>query len=455
MKHIFWRGEREDKASANYKQNFFEESATLPDFDIVATCEDLQKNLKYFTKVIIYKDASKLAKDSLRQMHYIKEVIGKTPVQSEQVRLPEDLDQNDLIFIYENFMELYTLDKPELPQQFKTTSANLIFQPGTIEISGVLSNLGKTWNFDMISLSESSGRSISIVSDYFLKKWGILTELKIEESTSTSFFIKLEKVKLIQSYHEVDFSNSVHAADVMHSLLCLVLSSAIRESLESIDALSILVAGLGHDVGHPGLTSSYLQKTFHNFSMKYNDRSPLENMHCGVIFSLMGQNDSEILKNFSNHQYFRCRKLVIDMILATDLAKHFEILGKFRSRAVLMQDLNLNIEEDRNVALALALKCADVGFTAKSFALHSKWLEFCVEEFSKQGDLESSTGKAVSVYFDRKALNKGRIACNLIRNIALPMFEVYGECLDNQICKEVVIYQAEKNLEYWEKVNFN
>ena len=194
MKQIFWRGEKEDKASANYKQSFIEESATLPEFDIVATCEELKKNLKYFSKVIIYKDASLLAKESLRQMHYIKEVIGKTPVMSEQVKLPEDLDQNDLSFIYENFMEIYTLDKPESPMQFRSHTMSVVAQPIFSEMHGVLSNIGKNWNFDICSLKDSSNKSISIIPEYLIKKWGILNEMKIDESNSTAFFFKLEKV---------------------------------------------------------------------------------------------------------------------------------------------------------------------------------------------------------------------------------------------------------------------
>lgn len=238
----------------------------------------------------------------------------------------------------------------------------------------------------------------------------------------------------------------------MHNLLCLILNGPIRESLESVEVFSVIVAGLGHDVGHPGLTNRHLISTQDSLSILYNDHSILEHMHCSTIFKLLSSPDCDIFKNFSNNHFFRCRKLIIEMILSTDLLRHFEILGKFRSRAILMQDLNLNIEEDRTVALSMALKCADLGFTSKSLSLHKRWIDLWTEEIFAQGDLEQYSGQQFSTYFSREGNSQSKSVCCLIRNICLPMFEVFGEWLDNKICKEVIIYQAEKNLEHWDKV---
>ena len=63
------------------------------------------------------------------------------------------------------------------------------------------------------------------------------------------------------------------------------------------------------------------------------------------------------------------------------MSKHFEILAKFRLRAVIQKDLKLDDFSDRMIALGCGMKCADIGHAAKSLDLHVKWTEAIQEEF--------------------------------------------------------------------------
>jgi 3',5'-cyclic-nucleotide phosphodiesterase len=80
------------------------------------------------------------------------------------------------------------------------------------------------------------------------------------------------------------------------------------------------------------------------------------------------------------------------MILGTDMAKHFDMLGKFRLRAIVQKDIDLGTSADRIYILSLALKCSDVGHAAKENELHLKWTDKVCEEFFLQGDVEKERG---------------------------------------------------------------
>jgi 3',5'-cyclic-nucleotide phosphodiesterase len=61
--------------------------------------------------------------------------------------------------------------------------------------------------------------------------------------------------------------------------------------LTPIDILGCMIASLGHDAAHPAFTNRYLITTKHKLSLKYNDQSILENMHCSLTSTMMNETD--------------------------------------------------------------------------------------------------------------------------------------------------------------------
>jgi hypothetical protein len=107
------------------------------------------------------------------------------------------------------------------------------------------------------------------------------------------------------------------------------------------------VACFGHDVAHPALTNRYLISNRDKLAIKYNDYSVLENMHASLTLKLLSRPECDFLSNLSADENFVIRSIIISMILTTDMAKHFEIYGKFRLRANIQRDLKLNDKDDR------------------------------------------------------------------------------------------------------------
>ena len=65
----------------------------------------------------------------------------------------------------------------------------------------------------------------------------------------------------------------------------------------------------------------------------YNDRSVLENHHSSAAWSLFfSKPDYNWLRNLDRAEFKRLRYLVIELILATDLKRHFEILAEFNAK---------------------------------------------------------------------------------------------------------------------------
>ena len=66
--------------------------------------------------------------------------------------------------------------------------------------------------------------------------------------------------KVSNSYNiNVPYHNSIHGSDVTQTISLFFLNSNAEElcATSMLDILSIFIAALGHDLGHPGLTNNY------------------------------------------------------------------------------------------------------------------------------------------------------------------------------------------------------
>nr|KAG5714044.1 hypothetical protein BaRGS_020372 [Batillaria attramentaria] len=66
-------------------------------------------------------------------------------------------------------------------------------------------------------------------------------------------------------------------------------------------------------------------------ALMYNDESVLENHHLAVAFKLLQEENCDIFVNLSKKQRQSLRKMVIDMVLATDMSKHMSLLADLKT----------------------------------------------------------------------------------------------------------------------------
>lgn len=107
---------------------------------------------------------------------------------------------------------------------------------------------------------------------------------------------------------------------------CVDLPSKIGD----LEVLILLTSCICHDLDHPGYNNIYQINAKTELAIRYNDISPLENHHCSVAFRILENEDCNIFKSFSSEDFKQVREGMIRCILATDMARHNEILTNFK-----------------------------------------------------------------------------------------------------------------------------
>ena len=95
--------------------------------------------------------------------------------------------------------------------------------------------------------------------------------------------------------------------------------------------MAAVLAASVHDVDHPGRNNKFLVDSSHELALMYNDESVLENHHLAVAFKLLLQTECNFLENLETAQMKALRRMMIDMVLATDMSKHFQQLGALKT----------------------------------------------------------------------------------------------------------------------------
>ena len=90
--------------------------------------------------------------------------------------------------------------------------------------------------------------------------------------------------------------------------------------------LVVLLAALAHDVGHVGLTNAYLVETGHDFAVRYNDQSPLENYHVATALAIVEAKG--FWDSFDAPGKRMGRLYWIECVLATDMAHHMAAMAQ-------------------------------------------------------------------------------------------------------------------------------
>lgn len=145
--------------------------------------------------------------------------------------------------------------------------------------------------------------------------------------------------------------------------------------MDRLDEATALIASATHDIDHPGRSSAFLCHADNSLAILYNDICVLESHHAATTFRLtLADEKINIFKNLDRDMYKLIRSIIIDMILATEMTRHFEHLAKFVSvfgNDVESKDVP-NDEDNQMLIRRMLIKCADVSNPTRP-------LKFCVE----------------------------------------------------------------------------
>jgi 3'5'-cyclic nucleotide phosphodiesterase len=420
----------------------YESEEVAIDLDYVEIIETLQLTIDSLCNLDTSDNYLKHPIKSLKKI-WASLKVNKNIYKARIENITKNMDEQDKLFIEQScFLNVANMCNISENSKFIEKKN---FSYGMSELIGILSLVGKDWNFNTFFLNDcSGGEPIQVLGSYSIHRYGLDEQFSIPENVIKNFLRKLES-----SYRKNPYHNSIHGGDVMCSFLFLINNSDISNHMSSIELLAGIIATLGHDAGHPGKTNRFLIMTRDDLATVYNDISVLEMMHTSIIFNMFKNADSNILANLATEKWVILRKYIIDMILSTDMSKHFDMMAQFGVKYHELDLINFESIETRSDLFKLMVKAADIGHAAKTVELHEKWCRLVVEEFYEQGDLEKSSGISVSMYCDRDTTDISKSQAGFIRNIVYPLFNTLNSILISEMIEVHCLKQLKSNELYW------
>jgi class 3 adenylate cyclase len=314
-----------------------------------------------------------------------------------------------------------------------------------------------TWGkFDVFAVDRlSGGHALTSVVLSTIKALNLHSKLSLDMKVMEKFCLSLEREYKANSYH-----TAVHAADVTqavafilvtaHNTPKLVVTEETSEAaselpflttpgtpfLTPLQELSLVMAAAVHDVSHPGLNNNFLIQTKSHFSRLYHDRSVNENMHLDIAFQLMEAREHDVMGMLEESNQLELRKMLIRIVLQTDMALHGDLLRKFLDVAEANEGRPVKSWDDPIVALEFILHVADISNPARPDHLFFKWAEMLAEEFFSQGEKEASLGMPVTPFCNRETANIYKNQLGFIDVVVAVSFEALSVVIEPSVLDE-------------------
>lgn len=302
------------------------------------------------------------------------------------------------------------------------------------------------WVLDSLALSDKTNSgSLLVVAEMFLMP-------QVEDFGTSPAVMRRFLCALHGRYLQYmnPFHNEAHVALVNHATRWLVTGGTGWHVAPIVEQVATDIAALGHDAGHFRRNNGFCVHTGHWLALTYNDRSVLENMHAATCFQLMNHNDRDILKPLDKESRKSFRDHMVDLILSTDMASHYEFLGHFRV-SIASENFDTEAPKNRQMVTKCCLKAADLGHTALPWELHEPWVMRLLTEFYEQGDEERELGFPVSPMCSHSSdiahFKEGQKG--FLHFVVLPLYKELTSTLGHRDVAGTCISRIESNIQQW------
>ena len=214
---------------------------------------------------------------------------------------------------------------------------------------------------------------------------------------------------------------------------------------------------------------SFQAETSSKVAQIYNYKSPLENFSACCVLELA--DEIGLFSGMSNKISKKIRMEFIELVLATDMSSHFDLMSSFGT-LVAAKDAESTLScidgennlvgvgspkglenrsfldekyETRMLVLKIAIKLSDLGHCYLPWGEHMGWCNRLEAEFFFQGDVEKQASLDVSPLMDRQrpGVSNHRNSVGFFNFFTIPMLEqwvrLYPSC-------EPLIEEARANL---------
>mmetsp|Transcript_12786 Transcript_12786/g.32714 ORF Transcript_12786/g.32714 Transcript_12786/m.32714 type:complete len:647 (+) Transcript_12786:67-2007(+) len=297
------------------------------------------------------------------------------------------------------------LDPPALDPA--TTHPRLKSLPNGLSLETLLSWRLNVWHY-------SNSQLLQLLAALF-EASGVLETFQISHAALSAF---LQSVAA--RYHPNPYHNLHHATQVVHVAVLLAREGigTTRTPLGALDTLSLLIAALGHDVDHPGVSNAFLVATGSPLAVTYNDEAVLENHHAATTFRLLSNPAADVLSTLEVSQRRQLRKTVCKAILATDMARHTALTKELTEMAAERRTV------DSSELVQTLLHLADLSNPVQHFTLSRRWAQCVCAEFRQQAAKERELGLPLTSHFTQLEGEEGmaKLQLGFIDVIAAPLW---------------------------------
>ncbi|TPX77127.1 hypothetical protein CcCBS67573_g01616 [Chytriomyces confervae] len=280
------------------------------------------------------------------------------------------------------------------------------------------------------------------IFEFMFEDMGLLSEFKIDVETLRKFLMAVRNC-----YNNNPFHNFKHCFCVSQMMFGIINTTEVHKKLKPIDKLILILSTIGHDLDHPGFNNTYQINAATDLAIIYNDISPLENHHAAVLFTLLSNDETNILANVSDAVYRDARKNIIRCILATDMAKHGEIMAAFKKSA---ENFNFDDAEHKSLLLQIIVKCSDISNEVRPTHVAEPWVEALLNEFFTQSDTEKAQGLPTAPFMDRDKVTKAGAQVGFIGYVMIPLYELAAKVLPNM--EDAIIKPIRESLVYYKEM---
>ncbi|KAJ3319549.1 hypothetical protein HDU76_000503 [Blyttiomyces sp. JEL0837] len=341
------------------------------------------------------------------------------------------------------------------------------------DIESFLATSTTSLDFDIFRLAGlTNGKPLFYLSCYMMEVLGLMENFNINDNIARAFFEKVEN-----SYHNLPYHNSIHASDVLQTVNMLLLSDdSISRNFTKLEIFAACVASAVHDIDHPGVNNAFLVQSNHPMAIMYNDAAVLESHHAAKAFEIASVPELDIFASLTVDQRREARKLIIAMVIATDMSQHFQYINKLKGK-IAASALKWGESTDRALILEIAIKCGDLNNPTKSLELSKQWSFRVMDEFFKQVNKPFNVlyvtnlderhlmfsfldeihirviekRHQVSKFMDRDDTNIAKCQIGFIDILVTPLFDILSQSVSTEFtkkCMENIVL----NRTYWESV---
>mmetsp|Transcript_150147 Transcript_150147/g.279980 ORF Transcript_150147/g.279980 Transcript_150147/m.279980 type:complete len:938 (+) Transcript_150147:213-3026(+) len=302
-----------------------------------------------------------------------------------------------------------------------------------LEDLGMSQEVYQSWSFNTLTTSKAQRSNLAVftISRFHEPLEGFVST-EDELLRVQKFIQACEKEYLPNPFH-----NFAHAADVLHAVARMMRIMMSEAFLVELEQFALLIGAAAHDLGHPGVNNGFLAEVGHELALQYNDRSPLENMHCAKLYGIVNQPETNVFMGLSKEQYKEMRKFCVETILHTDMMGHQAMVKELQmlyqmNSEIFIQSAGTNsvaVVEIFNQAVTKTLvmnnllHSADVSNPCRTWKVCEAWAHCVLEEFFAQGDQEKMLGIPVQFLNDRDKLNRPNSQIGFLEFMIAPFFQ--------------------------------